>query len=167
MIKSAISFVCVGCDFDKNVIFTLDKNIHTPKCSRDNPRFNLTVANSNKKPSKALRRKDKFLFQLSFNTTGTLSLLWSDTTPSVLVLFLPSGREDGSSHLAQQPQWNVWDWSEGNSRAPVRSPVQGQRCAGSKRTRHAAYRTKARATSTWGWSYLLGERRGPAAARLG
>lgn len=44
---------CVLHEFNISEV-TLDKKIQTPKCSKDSPLFNLTVANRSKKPSRAL-----------------------------------------------------------------------------------------------------------------
>lgn len=78
--------------------------IQTPKCSRENPLFSLTVAISSRNPSRALRRTETGRFWFRFTPERKQEAL------------------KGVFHLAQQPPWKVWDPRKGNSRTPRRSP---------------------------------------------
>lgn len=102
---------------------TLDRNIQTPKCSRDSPPFSLTVANSNTNPSSALWKKthnaDIHKLVTLFPLKGILKRFYLANSATWAIVTV------AADHLAQHPQWNVCEWREGNSKTPVRSPAEG------------------------------------------
>lgn len=65
--KQTLYFKAVYFYLSNYLLFTFDRKAQTLKCSRESPRFNLTVESSNKKPSKALQRQKPFTVHIRSN----------------------------------------------------------------------------------------------------
>lgn len=182
-----IGAYCADWDCSSNLrfIITLDKTIHTARCWRDKPLFSLTVANSSKKPSKALWSYKRFTLTVQWKYVCVIKWLEikkkksPGTAAAVKCVGLKGGERQGTCEV-------TW----GRTKAPqshICSPYKPITAADStpRPARVCTHvwglrqRLQSAPTKTWSYwhdrrnicrefqnhSHLLGERPQPAAAR--